>query len=191
MLSFANHFSSRVMENLKKDEVNEQALLSGKSDERCCGMQWKIYIGKKLSDSELYKMWVYPVKQEHERTLPFLKPVEVYGNLKARICIRAFYPFHRGHEHFKDYFKSLAERYYPRLRVECINFGTPSGFKLFRKEGLSCGAVILQAYPQAKAKFGEVELPIVFEGPMDAAWQRSDLESLVGMLTSYEVSQGK
>lgn len=186
VLSFANRFSSRATRSLTKSEVDNQTVPISETNKRCCSLQWKVYGKRELSDAELYKMWVYPVRQEHERTLPFLKPVEVYGNPHARICIKAFYPFHRGHEHFKDYFKSLAERYYPHLRVECINFGTPTGFKLFRKEGLSCGAVILQAYPQVKAKVGEVELPIIFEGPMDEAWQRSDLESFVRLLIGNE-----
>lgn len=189
MLSFANHFGSRTTKSLTRSELDNQSVSISESNERCCGLQWKAHSKRELSDAELYKMWVYPVRQEHERTLPFLKPVEIYGNPHARICIKAFYPFHRGHEHFKDYFKSLAERYYPHLRVECVNFGTPTGFKLFRKEGLSCGAVILQAHPQAKAKVGEVELPIVFDGPMDEAWQRSDLESLVRLLVSNESLQ--
>lgn len=181
-LLLANYFSNRMAGSFAKSELNEQAASLSKSDQRCCGIPWKVKSGKEPSDAELYKMWVYPVTQQHERTLPFLKPVEIYGNANARLCIRAFYPFHRGHEHFKYYFRKLAERYYPYLRVECINFGTPTGFKLFRKEGLSCGTVMLHGYPQVKAKFNGVELPIVFEGPMDEAWQREDLELLIMQL---------
>ncbi|MCS7253757.1 MAG: hypothetical protein RMK18_03605 [Armatimonadota bacterium] len=182
----ANHFSSRTMRSLREDKLDNQAVFPGRDNQRCCGSQWKVYTVRKLSDAELYKAWVYPVREEHERKLPFLKPVEVYGNPKARICVRAFYPFHRGHEHYKDYFKSLARQHYPHLRVECVNFGTPTGFKLFRKEGLSCGTVMLQGYPQPKARFGDIELPIVFEGPMDEAWQKNDLETLVGQLINHD-----
>lgn len=180
----ANRFGANVADRGDEGQISNLVDLAHRCDFKA---PCKSFKGQKLTEADyeaLYKAWVYPVKREHERKLPFLKPVEIYGNMNAHLCLKAFYPFHRGHEHFKDYFRELGKRYYPNLRVVCINFGTPTGFELFRKHGLSCGTVILQGYPKAQLKVGEIELPVVFEGPMDEAWKREDLEWLIEQIIS-------
>jgi hypothetical protein len=184
LLLLANRFGAYVPDAGDGEQANSPVDLT----HRCSfNAPCKSFKGQKLTEAEyesLYNAWVYPVKREHEQKLPFLKPIEVYGNTNAWLCVKAFYPFHRGHEHFKDYFRELGKRYYPNLRVVCINFGTPTGFELFRKHGLSCGTVILQGYPKAQVKVGEIELPVVFEGPMGEAWKKEDLEQLIERLIS-------
>lgn len=135
----------------------------------------------KVSEQEykqLRQIWVVPAAERLPQS-GFLKPVETLGNPGAKLCLKAFYPFHRGHEQYREYCHSLAERFPGDLRVVCVNFGTSKGFELLRQHRLSCGTVILQGHPKADLQLASAKLPVTFSGPMGTGWKQKDLEDLI------------
>lgn len=149
-----------------------------------------------ISPSQSHKPMPSPSASSKTAPSPFLLPGEEklprslairrFGKSGASLRLKAFYPYHRGHEEFARYFSSLPDRFQD-LEVVCVDFATKLGNVLFRQEGLSCGAVIVER----KTEKGYQRVR-VFSGPMsgsvcgDGEWGKQDLENLLRQLTQKE-----
>ncbi|MCX5713698.1 MAG: molybdate ABC transporter substrate-binding protein [Candidatus Omnitrophica bacterium] len=106
-------------------------------------------------------------------------PQATIGTTPPKVSIMAYYPLNEEHQFVANYLKSMEKKYPGKVTVKVIDFRTSDGYDAWRKTGLACAGVFINAKSEFELETPEGKKKVKFLRRLDTFWSREDFEKVL------------